>query len=114
KHYHHENLYVLLLNIAEQLSTYSNLGIKSADLPAYDHKHLTEIFTQMLGEITSMLNVRKTLERRDVIIPLRKQADTLHVGQLSPNHLSAQFFIAVTGEMPEKKIISELPKNIKI
>src|SRR5690606_23388416 len=76
--------------------------------------HLTEIFTQMLGEITSMLNVRKTLERRDVIIPLRKQADTLHVGQLSPNHLSAQFFIAVTGEMPEKKIISELPKNIKI
>ncbi len=111
---HPENLYVLFLNIAGQLSTYSNMGLKTGELPQYDHKHLTEIFDQLVIEINNMLNVQKTVERRDIVISLRKQADTLHVGQLSPGHLSAQFFIAVTGDMPEKKVISELPKNIKI
>lgn len=114
RHIHPENLYVLLLNIAGQLSTYSNLGVKTGELPNYDHKHLTEIFDQLVTEINNMLNVQKTLERRDIIVPLRKQADTLHIGQLSPNHLTGQFFIAVTGDIPEKKVITELPKNIKI
>jgi type VI secretion system protein ImpJ len=114
RHIHPENLYVLFLNIAGQLSTYSNLGVKTGELPNYDHKHLTEIFDQMVTEINNMLNVQKTLERRDITIPLRKQADTLHIGQLSPNHLTGQFFIAVTGDIPEKKVITELPKNIKI
>ncbi len=114
KNTHPENLYMLFLNLAGQLSTYSNLGAKIAEFPAYDHKHLTEIFQQMAAEINNMLNVQKTVERKDVVIPLRKQADTLFVGQLSPNQINGQFFIAVHSEMPEKKIISELPKNIKI
>lgn len=114
KHIHPENLYLLFLNIAGQLSTYSNLGVKAGEFPNYEHKHLTEIFDQLVAEIINMLNVQKTLERRDIIIPLRKQADTLHIGQLSPNHLAGQFFIAVTGDLPEKKVITELPKNIKI
>ena len=111
---HPENLYILLLNLAGQLSTYSNMGIKTSEFPAYDHKHLNEVFTQVINEINVMLNVEKTVERRDLVIQLRKQADTLYVGQLSPNQISSQFFIAVTGDIPEKKIISELPKNIKI
>ena len=28
--------------------------------------------------------------------------------------MNTQFFLAVTGDLPEKKIISEFPKNIKI
>lgn len=111
---HPENLYILLLNLAGQLSTYSNMGIKTSEFPSYDHKHLNEVFTQVINEINAMLNVQKTVERRDLIIPLRKQADTLYVGQLSPNQMSSQFFMSVTGDLPEKKIISELPKNIKI
>lgn len=111
---HPENLYTLLLNLAGQLSTYTNLGIKTSEFPSYDHKHLTEVFNQVINEINNMLTVQKTLERRDIVIPLRKQADTLYVGQLSPDQMSSQFFIAVTGDMPEKKIIGELPKNIKI
>ena len=61
-----------------------------------------------------MLNVQKTVERKDVVIPLRRQAETLFVGQLSPDQIPAQFFLAVTGDIPEKKIITELPKNIKV
>lgn len=114
KHTHPESLYTLFLNLAGQLATFTNLGLKTGEYPAYDHKHLTEIFIQLVNEINSMLNVQKTVERKDIIISLRKQADTLFVGQLSPNHVSAQFFLAVTGDIPEKKIISELPKNIKI
>ena len=114
KHDHPESLYTLLLNLAGQLSTFTNLGLRNVEYPVYDHKHLTEIFNQMFTEITNMLNIQKTVERKDIIIQLRRQADTLFVGQLSPNHVSAQFFIAVTGDIPEKKIISELPKNIKI
>ena len=111
---HPEALYILLLNLAGQLSTYSNLGIKTSEFPGYDHKHLTEVFGQVLSDINQMLNVQKTVERRDIIIPLRKQADTLYVGQLSPAQVSSQFFISVTGDIPEKKVITELPKNIKI
>jgi len=36
------------------------------------------------------------------------------VGQLSPEHSPAQFYVSVQGDLPEKKIITELPKNIKI
>ncbi len=111
---HPENLYVLLLNLAGQLSTYSNMGIKTSEFPSYDHRHLNEVFNQVISDINQMLNVQKTLERRDVVIQLRKQADTLYVGQLSPNQMSSQFFVSVTGDIPEKKIITELPKNIKI
>lgn len=111
---HPENLYILLLNLAGQLSTYSNMGIKTAEFPPYDHKHLNEVFTQIIADINAMLNVQKTVERRDIVIPLRKQADTLFVGQLSPGQMSSQFFLAVSGDLPEKKIISEFPKNIKI
>jgi type VI secretion system protein ImpJ len=114
KHTHPEMLYVLFLNLAGQLSTFSNLGLRTGEFPVYDHKHLTEIFAQLVIEINNMINVQKTVERKDIIVPLRKQADTLFVGQLSPSHASAQFFISVTGDIPEKKIISELPKNIKI
>lgn len=111
---HPENLYTLFLNIVGQLSTFSNLGLRVDALPTYDHKHLTEIFDQVVNEIQMMLNVQKTVERKDVVIPLRRQAETLFVGQLLANQISAQFFISVTGDIPEKKIITELPKNIKV
>lgn len=114
KHLHPENLYILLLNLAGQLSTFSNLGIKTSEYPAYDHKHLSGIFKQVSDDINAMLQVEKTLERKDVIIPLRKQGETLYIGQLTSNQIQAQFFLSVTGDMPEKKIITELPKNIKI
>ena len=114
KHIHPENLYTLLLSIVGQLSTFSNLGLRVDSLPTYDHKHLTEIFDQVVNEIQLMLNVQKTVERKDVVVPLRRQAETLFVGQLSPDQIPAQFFLAVTGDIPEKKIITELPKNIKV
>jgi type VI secretion system protein ImpJ len=114
KNIHPENLYMLFLNIAGQLSTYSNPGMKITELPSYDHKHPTEIFSTVVDEIKIMLNVQKTVVRRDLIVPLRKHSDTLFVGQLSPEYLQAQFYVAVTGDMSEKKIITELPKNIKI
>ncbi len=114
KHLHPENLYILLLNLAGQLSTFSNLGIKTSEYPAYNHKHLSEIFKQVNDDINAMLQVEKTLERKDIVIPLRKQAETLYIGQLLPNQIQSQFFLAVTGDIPEKKIITELPKNIKI
>jgi type VI secretion system protein ImpJ len=114
KHLHPENLYILLLNLAGQLSTFSNLGVKTSEYPAYNQKHLTEIFKQVNDDISAMLQVEKTLERKDVVIPLRKQAETLYVGQITPNQLQAQFFLCVAGDMPEKKIVTELPKNIKI
>ncbi|MCW9064663.1 MAG: type VI secretion system baseplate subunit TssK [Ignavibacteriaceae bacterium] len=113
-HIHPENLYMLFLNIAGQLSTFSNLGVKTEELPSYEHKHLTELFNQVVNEINGMLNVQKTVERKDVVVALRKQAETLFVGQLSPAYITAQFFLAVSGDIPEKKIITDLPKNIKI
>lgn len=114
KHIHPEVLYSFLLTAAGQLSTFSNSELRVDSLPIYDHKHLTEIFEHVVNEIQTMLNVQKTVERKDLVIQLRRQAETLFVGQLSPNHIQAQFFISVTGDIPEKKIITELPKNIKV
>jgi type VI secretion system protein ImpJ len=111
---HPESLYFLFLNLAGQLSGYSSSSAKITELPVYDHKHLTEIFSEVIKEIRILLNVQKTMTRRDLIIPLRKHSDTLFVGQLSPEHLPAQFYLAVAGELPEKKVITELPKNIRI
>jgi len=114
KNLHPENLYILLLNLAGQLSTFSNLGIKTSEYPAYNHKHLSEIFKQVNDDINEMLQVEKTLERKDIVIPLRRQNETLFIGELTTNQIHAQFFLAVTGDISEKKIVTELPKNIKI
>lgn len=114
QHIHPESLYSLLLNLVGQLSTFSTLGLRGDYLPIYDHKHLSEIFDQVVNEVMIMLSVQKTVERKDIVVPLRRQSDTLFVGQLSSNHMTAQFFISVTGDLNEKKIITELPKNIKI
>ncbi len=113
-HIHPENLYTLFLAAAGQLSTFTNTGIKIETLPVYDQKHLTEIFEQVTSAIKTMLNVQKTVERKDFVIQLRRQSENLLVGQLAPNQMTAQFFISVTTDIPERKIITELPKNIKI
>ncbi|HQJ47394.1 MAG TPA: type VI secretion system baseplate subunit TssK, partial [Ignavibacteriaceae bacterium] len=114
KHIHPEALYTFLLTVAGELSTFSNSELRVDSLPIYDHKHLTEIFDYVVNEIQIMLNVQKTVERKDLVIQLRRQAETLFVGQLLPNHIQAQFFVSVTGDIPEKKVITEFPKNIKI
>lgn len=113
-HIHPEHLYVMFLNIAGQLSTFSDMGFRQGEYPPYDHKHLSEIFSNLVNDINVMLNVQKTLTRRDINVPLRKQSDSIYIGQLSPQYMSAFYYIAVQGDMSEKKIITEFPKNIKI
>ena len=111
---HPESLYKNLLHIIGNLSTFSPTEVKLESLPIYDHKHLTEVFKQLVEEIQVILSIKKTVERRDISIQLRKQGDSLYIGQLLPNQMSGQLFMCVTSDMPEKKVISELPKNVKI
>jgi len=75
---------------------------------------LTTVFKQIFDQLMILLRVEKKIIRRDISIPLKKQTESLYIGQLEDEHIAAQLFLIVKSEMPESKIVSGIPKNIKI
>jgi len=114
-HYHPELLYSLLLSLCGQLtSLMSSSGIKPVDLRPYDHNNLNEVFHHLYNQLMILLNIQKKITKPDISIPLEKQSESLFIGSLKAEHLDSLLFLVVQGDLPESKIISELPNNIKI
>lgn len=112
---HPEILYNVLIMMAGQLITYfNNPQIRPTDFKSYNHKMLSAVFKNIYDQIMVLLKIKKQIVSNDLEIPLTAQGESLFVGQLSDEHLNAQFFLIVKSDMPENKIITELPKSIKI
>ncbi|MFH1197525.1 MAG: type VI secretion system baseplate subunit TssK [bacterium] len=115
KNLHPESVYTFLLSLGGQLTTFSyGSQIQAQDFLPYDHKNITTIFKQIYDQLMTLLRVEKKIIRRDINIPLKKQTESLYIGQLADEHIAAQLFLIVKSEMPESKVVSGIPKNIKI
>jgi type VI secretion system protein ImpJ len=111
---HPELFYYTLISLAGQLTTFaSSSKYQSENLPPYDHKNLTEIFTELQTTITDILNVSYDIPENVISIPLTRE-DSLYVGTIPENCLDAEFYLAVRKSMDETVIYKELPKKIKI
>jgi len=114
-HYHPEIVYSLFLSLGGQLSTLMiGSGISAIDLKPYDHKNLNEVFHHLYNQLKALLNIQKKISKSYAIIPLNKQNESLSSAGLSQKQIDSQLFIVIKSNMPEEKIISEFPNNIKI
>ena len=61
-----------------------------------------------------LLNIEKKITRPDTEISLKKQGESIYVAKLSPNQLESKLYIVVKSDLPERVIVSDFSRNIKI
>ena len=113
---HPVELYQKLLALAGQLTNFSpDLNISPGDFPNYDHNNLSKCFNE-LDEKIRMLLERIIPSEHFIPIPLEKKSESLYVGHVSNSSLfqKSKFFLIVSGDLPERKMIDEIPTNFRV
>lgn len=112
---HPESLYSTLASLAGELMTYSaDQDMRPADLPAYDHGNAGDCFMALSGRIGRLLDT--VLSANFIRIPMEKQSESQWVARFTDQALfgGAQFYLAASGEVPERKLVDELPLRMKV
>ena len=110
---HPESLYVAMAGLAGQLLMLTPPG-QSLDLPIYQHENLHATFAGLDKGIRSILE--GVAPTRYITIPLEKSDENVWVGRVPEIRLfgSAQFFIMVSGDIPEDRVRDLVPQHVKI
>ena len=113
---HPEDLYRKLLELAGQLATFlPEGGVQPRNFPLYDHDNLSECFSQL------DLQVRMALDSlvpsaKYLRIPLERKGESLYIGRsIDPGLFQkAKFFLIVSGDLSERRMIDEIPNNFRV
>ena len=110
---HPEKLYLEMSQIVGQLMTFST-DLHPKDIVKYDHDDLHFTFLNLSLQLKDLLET--VIPSRCVPIPLEKINPTLYIGRVEDERLlkEAGFFLAVRAQLPEAKIIEDVPRVIKI
>jgi type VI secretion system protein ImpJ len=112
---HPEEIYIELVSLAGQLLTYApDMDLRPADLPTYDHAGSGDCFAALAAILLRLLDT--VLSANFVRIPLERQTDSQWVGRIQDQRLfvGAHFYLAASGEVPERKMVDELPLRMKV
>lgn len=107
-----EALYLALASLAGELTALSP-DIHPRDLPSYEHYDLSKTFRGL------ELKIRHLVEgiplTRHTVISLEKNREQTFVGRIADETLleSSQFYLGVTGNLPEEQIQEWVPRRIK-
>lgn len=109
---HPEALYLTLASMAGELTTASP-DQHPRDLPPYQHHDLTKTFRDLELRIRSL--VEGVTPTRHTVIPLEKSRENTLVGRIGDERLleTSQFYLGVTGPLPEDQIREWTPRRIK-
>jgi type VI secretion system protein ImpJ len=113
---HPVELYQILLALAGQLTSFSpDLNISPSDFPNYDHNNLSKCFNELDEKIRMLLD-RIVPSEYFISIPLEKKSESLYVGHVSDSNLfqKSKFFLIVSGDLPERRMIDEIPTNLRV
>jgi type VI secretion system protein ImpJ len=110
---HPVDFYLELIRLAGALTTF-NVGAQARALPPYRHEELGELFGELEKKIRQYLEV--VVSDRFFVIPLVRKDDALYEGVIQDAGLleSAQFYLGVSAEIPESRLIAEFPLQAKI
>jgi type VI secretion system protein ImpJ len=109
---HPEDVFLVLARLAGELFTFSGEG-HPKDLPAYNHDAVGASFAAMEKKISDLMGT--VIPTRCAPIPLEKTRESLYTGKLRDDRLlEGQFYLAVSAEVPEEKIIKEVPLKAKV
>lgn len=112
---HPEDLYALLMTIGGQLLTFSSESdYQLRDLPIYDHDNPTEAFVSLETMIRRLLET--VISTNVVILPFEKRSEVVMLYRVPDEQLfrTAQFVLTTSGDKPERAVIDEVPRKIKI
>lgn len=112
---HPEQLFMILLSLAGQLTTFSSdTDIHVRDFPQYDHTEPSPSFIQIDSIIRQLLETAITTN--SFMVPLEMRSESIWVGKIVDVQLlrTAQFFLTTSGDLPERKVVDELPLKTKV
>ncbi|MCI0330480.1 MAG: type VI secretion system baseplate subunit TssK [candidate division Zixibacteria bacterium] len=110
---HPVQFYLELVRLTGALATF-NVGAQPRALPPYRHEELGELFGELDKKIRQYLEV--VVSERYTVIPLVRKDESMYEGAIADGGLleSAQFYLGVTAEIPESRLIAEFPLQAKI
>ena len=109
---HPEEVFLALARLAGELFTFSGEG-HPKDLPQYAHDAVGASFAAMEKRISDLMGT--IIPTKCAPIPLEKTRESLFTGRLRDDRLlEGQFYLAVMAEVPEEKIIKEVPLKAKV
>lgn len=110
---HPQTLYLMLSQLAGALTTFYP-DIRVQDFPAYQHHCLTDSFVALEKQIRTMAG--EVSETTSVTIPLEQSRPNVRAGQITDERLfeTSQFFLCVSGELPEEQVRDIVPVRIKL
>ncbi|MFQ5650927.1 MAG: type VI secretion system baseplate subunit TssK [bacterium] len=110
---HPEHLYFTFVQLAGALTTFS-IEERASELPAYYHDNLSFTFEQLYEKIQILLG--KVDPTNYVEIPLELTPDGVRAGNILDDRLleSAHFYLAVSADIPEGTLVTEVEQNVKI
>lgn len=110
---HPQALYLVLSQLAGALATFYP-DVRVQDFPSYQHHHLTQSFSDLEKQIRVMAG--EVSETTSVTIPLEQSRPSVWVGQITDERLfeTSQFFLCVSGELPEEQVREFIPVRIKL
>lgn len=105
--------YLELSRLAGALATFS-VGAQPRTLPPYRHEEQGELFGELDRKIRQYLEV--VVSERYTVIPMVRKDDSMYEGSIQDAGLleSAQFYLGVSAEIPESRLIAEFPLQAKI
>jgi type VI secretion system protein ImpJ len=109
---HPEDVFLVLARLAGELFTFSGDG-HPKDLPQYAHDAVGPSFSAMEKRISDLMGT--IIPTKCAPVPLEKTRESLFTGRLRDDRLlEGQFYLAVMAEVPEDKIIREVPLKAKV
>lgn len=113
--YHPEPLYEKLLAAAGGLMTFSD-RYKTADLPAYRHDALSDVFSKLDVLLRDLVDT--VIAAKYFLIPLipDKSRRALYRGVFDPEKVTkeTQFCLAVNADMPALELVAAVPARLKL
>lgn len=110
---HPEGLYMLLAQLCGEMLTFSS-AYSLADIPAYDHLNLTEVFNKLDAILRELLDT--VISSRYAVIPLVNTKPSFLVGRLESERLidKADFYLSISSELPTTHLLDAVPMKLKI
>ncbi len=111
---HPEMLYRLMVEIAGDLSTFTNKNKRPGSYPIYQHEDLERCFPPLMDVLHQQLSM--VLEQNAVALPIEERKFGIRVAKIANKQLigSAQFVLAISSDLPVDEIRKRFPSQIKI
>jgi len=107
-------LYEKMVTLIGDMSTFIQADKVVPELPHYDHRHPSDMFSTLINELRQLFSV--VLEQNSIKIPLLEKKFGIRVGTISDKTLftSATFILAVTADISADDIRKYFPPQVKI